>query len=147
MDTSTIGTIQCTQIIDTVKIVVNNFTTLGMLTNPDDTICAGIMPTVITGAASVGDGTISYGWEQTVDDGATWTTIVGEITTDYTPPALTADTWYRRIDTTTLGSIQCFEVVDTVKVIVNNLTTLGTCLLYTSPSPRDRQKSRMPSSA
>ena len=29
--------------------------------------------------------------------------------------------------------------------IVNSLFTL--CLLYTSPSPRDRQKSRMPSSA
>ena len=27
------------------------------------------------------------------------------------------------------------------------LTEAGTCLLYTSPSPRDRQKSRMPSSA
>ena len=26
-------------------------------------------------------------------------------------------------------------------------TGLGSCLLYTSPSPRDRQKSRMPSSA
>ena len=26
-------------------------------------------------------------------------------------------------------------------------TSFGTCLLYTSPSPRDRQKSRMPSSA
>ena len=26
-------------------------------------------------------------------------------------------------------------------------TVSGTCLLYTSPSPRDRQKSRMPSSA
>ena len=26
-------------------------------------------------------------------------------------------------------------------------TILNTCLLYTSPSPRDRQKSRMPSSA
>ena len=26
-------------------------------------------------------------------------------------------------------------------------TIIGTCLLYTSPSPRDRQKSRMPSSA
>ena len=26
-------------------------------------------------------------------------------------------------------------------------TRSGTCLLYTSPSPRDRQKSRMPSSA
>ena len=31
----------------------------------------------------------------------------------------------------------------------NNLESLlsSTCLLYTSPSPRDRQKSRMPSSA
>ena len=27
------------------------------------------------------------------------------------------------------------------------IRTIGTCLLYTSPSPRDRQKSRMPSSA
>ena len=26
-------------------------------------------------------------------------------------------------------------------------SVLGVCLLYTSPSPRDRQKSRMPSSA
>ena len=29
----------------------------------------------------------------------------------------------------------------------HQLVHLGTCLLYTSPSPRDRQKSRMPSSA
>ena len=28
-----------------------------------------------------------------------------------------------------------------------NIAMCGTCLLYTSPSPRDRQKSRMPSSA
>ena len=31
--------------------------------------------------------------------------------------------------------------------IMEILATFGTCLLYTSPSPRDRQKSRMPSSA
>ena len=31
--------------------------------------------------------------------------------------------------------------------IDNVLELLTTCLLYTSPSPRDRQKSRMPSSA
>ena len=46
-----------------------------------------------------------------------------------------------------------------VQVISNNIANLRTtgfkkqtasfqdCLLYTSPSPRDRQKSRMPSSA
>ena len=30
---------------------------------------------------------------------------------------------------------------------VNTFTNHKSCLLYTSPSPRDRQKSRMPSSA
>ena len=30
---------------------------------------------------------------------------------------------------------------------IRKITPLGVCLLYTSPSPRDRQKSRMPSSA
>ena len=29
----------------------------------------------------------------------------------------------------------------------NSFLRFGSCLLYTSPSPRDRQKSRMPSSA
>ena len=32
-------------------------------------------------------------------------------------------------------------------IILNNETYVNSCLLYTSPSPRDRQKSRMPSSA
>ena len=31
--------------------------------------------------------------------------------------------------------------------IIKEYLSRGTCLLYTSPSPRDRQKSRMPSSA
>ena len=40
-------------------------------------------------------------------------------------------------------------VLENVKNIVHNDDgeTFRTCLLYTSPSPRDRQKSRMPSSA
>ena len=33
------------------------------------------------------------------------------------------------------------------KITDADLTVSKTCLLYTSPSPRDRQKSRMPSSA
>ena len=34
-----------------------------------------------------------------------------------------------------------------IKKLVARVKELGICLLYTSPSPRDRQKSRMPSSA
>ena len=37
--------------------------------------------------------------------------------------------------------------VDSVLVVLRFLRDAHTCLLYTSPSPRDRQKSRMPSSA
>ena len=36
-----------------------------------------------------------------------------------------------------------WEVKDRIYFLVGNKS----CLLYTSPSPRDRQKSRMPSSA
>ena len=40
------------------------------------------------------------------------------------------------------------EVEDTVNdEETTRLDKLKVCLLYTSPSPRDRQKSRMPSSA
>ena len=38
---------------------------------------------------------------------------------------------------------EIIELKDFNEGIVQNIT----CLLYTSPSPRDRQKSRMPSSA
>ena len=39
------------------------------------------------------------------------------------------------------------EQIDKLKEEVTNLEMSDICLLYTSPSPRDRQKSRMPSSA
>src|SRR5674476_1689499 len=37
--------------------------------------------------------------------------------------------------------------LELVAVVINRPGSVGACLLYTSPSPRDRQKSRMPSSA
>ena len=59
------------------------------------------------------------------------------------------------------GCVDTVLTVDTVGVVKGVVVTVlsvvtgavvavvvnGTCLLYTSPSPRDRQKSRMPSSA
>ena len=40
-----------------------------------------------------------------------------------------------------------FELACKKKINPKTVSKLKTCLLYTSPSPRDRQKSRMPSSA
>ena len=48
---------------------------------------------------------------------------------------------------TTVTSIEMFnKLLDTAEA-GDNAALLLRCLLYTSPSPRDRQKSRMPSSA
>ena len=43
------------------------------------------------------------------------------------------------------GTAEVFTDTDRLRTLVSALT--DRCLLYTSPSPRDRQKSRMPSSA
>ena len=63
-----------------------------------------------------------------------------------------------KIDVTdTAMSYSTEQTLNTVSIIVLNISwiyllhylyvLLCVCLLYTSPSPRDRQKSRMPSSA
>ena len=49
---------------------------------------------------------------------------------------------YRGYDVT---FVQNFTDID--DKLINKANEEGICLLYTSPSPRDRQKSRMPSSA
>ena len=48
----------------------------------------------------------------------------------------------RKVLSGELALMFCF-----LAVALFNTFNAGTCLLYTSPSPRDRQKSRMPSSA
>ena len=48
---------------------------------------------------------------------------------------------------TVSGILKDIEEVGEKKAIEYSLMPYSICLLYTSPSPRDRQKSRMPSSA
>ena len=52
------------------------------------------------------------------------------------------------VDTSNLESVRKFsEKNNNADILVLNTGGPPICLLYTSPSPRDRQKSRMPSSA
>ena len=45
------------------------------------------------------------------------------------------------------GEISAKEAKSMINSFADDMAIFNTCLLYTSPSPRDRQKSRMPSSA
>ena len=54
---------------------------------------------------------------------------------------LQSDTWFTDMDIAAEMGVSRTPVRDAVQKLERD------CLLYTSPSPRDRQKSRMPSSA
>jgi hypothetical protein len=69
-------------------------------TNPASTsVCSGRTVTLSPGAASGGYGTISYRWQQSTNN-STWANATGTNTNAaYTTPALTTNTYYRRIAT------------------------------------------------
>ena len=48
------------------------------------------------------------------------------------------------VSTTDIEDYGDYAIIDN---FIDKIDELAACLLYTSPSPRDRQKSRMPSSA
>ena len=59
--------------------------------------------------------------------------------------AVPGEAW-RRMDDKPYDEVDATIAMDHL-VLAATALGLGTCLLYTSPSPRDRQKPRMPSSA
>ena len=57
------------------------------------------------------------------------------------------DTKYTIDDVESIHGVKIAKIVDGLTKISSLKKDKNVCLLYTSPSPRDRQKSRMPSSA
>ena len=53
----------------------------------------------------------------------------------------------RRRQMSEVGPNPAHEALAKLESEIDDFTLITHCLLYTSPSPRDRQKSRMPSSA
>ena len=63
------------------------------------TICLGEVPTTLTSVADATGNTVSYQWQQSIDDGATWTNLSGSgsATNAFTPAAtITQTTQFKR---------------------------------------------------
>ena len=76
-------------------------------------------PAAFTATAPAGDGTFTFQWQDS-PDGTTFTDIPGATLATYAPGALTQDTWYRRIVTSTLGASTCTGESNIIKVTVIN---------------------------
>ncbi len=137
--TSTFGTNTCIERTDTILITVNNFVP-GVIAGTT-TICENIAPpafTVTTPASSDG-GTITYQWQDS-PDGISFTDITGETLATYAPPALSADTWYKRLVKSTLNGNECTEETNILRVTVINFApgSIGsdqTICEATAPAP------------
>src|SRR5665213_1023316 len=87
-------------------------------------------------AAMLGDASVPFRAERTVTvDGRSYSGRVFHV------PG------HQRHDQDLLGMHEVFLLDTKAAQGIVILPSVRTCLLYTSPSPRDRQKSRMPSSA
>ncbi len=74
---------------------ISGHTVLG----PDQTLCSGTPATPVgpTGTISggLGAGTYTYQWQQSIDNGNTWTDISGATSITYDPGILAQTTWFR----------------------------------------------------
>jgi hypothetical protein len=79
------------------------------------TICSGATNAFTLAAATGGSGTLTYQWQSSAN-GTTWTDISGATSANYTTPALTANTYYRRQATRTTcgGTISSASALVTV---------------------------------
>ncbi|MFS4468942.1 PKD domain-containing protein [Maribacter sp. 2210JD10-5] len=103
-----------------------NTLTAGIIGNNQE-LCAGETPnTIITLSNATAVGNLTYTWEESTDNGASWNVIGGETGTTFTPGVLATTTRYRRLDTTTLNGNVCDAYTNEVIVNIAGAISGGT---------------------
>src|SRR5665811_1869588 len=116
--TSTLGINSCLKETNIIKVTVNNF--LAGSISADQTICEGGIPAAFASVTPTGDGTFSYQWRSSTD-GFNFNNIAGATSETYAPGALIQDTWYKRVDISTLLGVPCTKETNIVRITVNNV--------------------------
>ena len=118
---STLNTVPCSSISNILAITINNVTASVIAAN--QTICSNAIPLPFTvTTAATGTGVLTYEWQNAIAAAGPFTTISGASLNTYAPPALTVNTWYRVIVTSTLNTIACTATSNVVAITINNVT-------------------------
>lgn len=120
--TSTLYGVGCSATSNVATVTINNVSA-GAISG-DQTVCYNGDPVAFTQtAASTGTGALTYQW-QASGDGVSYTNLSGQTGQTYdVPPGLSATTHYRRITRSTLNSILCEAISNSVVVAVNSVTS------------------------
>jgi len=117
----------CESDLAAIEVIVSEETTSGEIFG-SQLICRDTEPEIITSTTpGTGDGTITYRWESSIDQGATWSEVAGATGANYQPGNITQTTAFRRISVAT-GNTTCESEASNVVTI-----TTKNCLLITNP--------------
>lgn len=101
--------------------------TSGGTTNSAQTLCLGTIPAqlTVTGSSTTSDpGPVpgeTYQWESSTD-GSSWSSVVGEVGINFTPPAITESIYYRRQTILTRNGFSCSDFSTSVFLELNQIT-------------------------
>ena len=114
---STVSGASCEGISTTATITYTNFSE-GSIAG-EQTICYNEAPAALnSNSAATGSGTISYQWESSLNNGASWADISGATSEVYQPGSLQQTTRYRRLDSVTLDGFTCSEYTNEVIISI-----------------------------
>jgi gliding motility-associated-like protein len=118
---SVLNTDTCWATGNVLAITINNVTS-GAVAG-DQTICSGTAPLSFTvTTAATGTGALTYQWQQGPCPSGPFVNIAGATSPTYSPPALTLNTGYRRITTSTLNGVGCNASSNTICITINNVS-------------------------
>ena len=96
------------------------------------TICYDSAPPTLSNgpfgaAASSTNGTITYQWQQSIDN-SNWSNIPSATSLSYSAPNLTIETYFRRVAFSTVGSSQCSDTTNSLLISVYDEIDAGILL-------------------
>src|SRR5690606_4099994 len=118
----------CESELQEIEVVVLEKPTSGSITGGEE-ICVNSTPSQIGNDTSgTGNGTISYRWEYSEDNGVTWEIVSGQSQENYQPEAIQTSTQFRRITIANTSGTLCESEPSNVVTF-----TTKNCMVITNP--------------